>query len=1010
MIRKVPSASRPGLSPTLPPIGLVEALKTAVAAGEPVDFRQKRWKALAPTRTLRADLVRGLVIGQHAPRGVQILNAIIVGEIDLRNVRGPDGGAANILKLERCILEVGDPTRRPALDACHSHLSRLSLIECKASGLHMSSAVIDGDLILDGLRPLRNGTDCWVRARGIKVGGSVVASGAKLRSPKSCPPCWNDEATRYAFDLYGARIDGSLELRHRFTAYGGLRLVLASIGGDVRAEGAYLRAVDHENPGDKDRCIRSRGADIRGTVFLCCSPGSPHHRFEAEGIIDLADARVGGGVVMNGANLSRRRRTKKLGQSLALDRSSISGGVWLGTDTECGRQFAALDLISLTRAAVRGELSVAGSSPVDMQDATVGGMVTIDGAARFSAWEAVLGNSLRLTAGGDLVLNGTRVAGEATIAEADGNSITTLAGQGLQIGRDLTIRASGSAVDLSNSTAGGKAIIEATAGFTASDAIFEHSMELQAGGDIVLSGTRVAGDATIATTAERGITRLKAIGLKVGRDLNLGGRITGVADFSSSVIEGNLRIGTAKMTLKLDATNGLTRPELRLAGAHVRLGLKVNGIETILPVAQPPSVRAGKPAVDKPDSPPPLSQGAQWTETDAGALGGAWPPTVDLRGLRVGTLDDQEGTNWPRGLRLQVDGLEYDRTERLPDPAESAAQREATSPPTSEPGVGPGSAAEEALVPLDRVGTRRRWLFEGQYGREIPTAKDYRPQPFEQLAKVWRSEGSQSEATEITLSRLDFERRVYDRWVLFNNGIAVGKRGQVVEAPVISSSPSGRDSRFVSRVAQRASTGASFNRLSGRVISFIPLVVTLALGLAALLGAGVESVAAWGSVFVVAFVGSLLLRQRTARLKRWFLQLPFGYGLKSDRALVTFVALWFVGGGLAFLGTYPAIDVMKIDASNVATVYSGTEVVVPTEPRVGSTEIRCGNQIDPMLYALDVMVPLLDLRQEQRCTVSADSSAWFWRLVKVAYAVVGWIVVSGLVLTASGFVRRQIER
>ena len=37
-------------------------------------------------------------------------------------------------------------------------------------------------------------------------------------------------------------------------------------------------------------------------------------------------------------------------------------------------------------------------------------------------------------------------------------------------------------------------------------------------------------------------------------------------------------------------------------------------------------------------------------------------------------------------------------------------------------------------------------------------------------------------------------------------------------------------------------------------------------------------------------------------------------------------------------------------------------------------------------------------------------SAWFLRLVKVGYAVAGWIVVSGLVLTASGFVRRQIER
>lgn len=68
------------------------------------------------------------------------------------------------------------------------------------------------------------------------------------------------------------------------------------------------------------------------------------------------------------------------------------------------------------------------------------------------------------------------------------------------------------------------------------------------------------------------------------------------------------------------------------------------------------------------------------------------------------------------------------------------------------------------------------------------------------------------------------------------------------------------------------------------------------------------------------------------------------------------------------------------------------------------------DHIDPPLYALDVLVPLLDLRQEQRCTVSALDGSWFWRVVKVMYAVLGWIVVTRLVLTASGVVRRQVEQ
>jgi hypothetical protein len=58
------------------------------------------------------------------------------------------------------------------------------------------------------------------------------------------------------------------------------------------------------------------------------------------------------------------------------------------------------------------------------------------------------------------------------------------------------------------------------------------------------------------------------------------------------------------------------------------------------------------------------------------------------------------------------------------------------------------------------------------------------------------------------------------------------------------------------------------------------------------------------------------------------------------------------------------------------------------------------------------MVPVLDLRQEARCKISSadNPSAAFWRTMKGIYAVGGWIVVSGLILTVSGVVRRQVEK
>ena len=703
---------------------LLLALKAAVAAGKPADFLVEPWNELVPTGIIRAELVRELVVGDPAPSGVQFLHATIEGELDLRNARGPGGGAANTLKLEDCTLTVDDPSKSPGLDACHSHLSRLSLIRCHTTGIHMSGAVIDGDLILEGLQPLSVGGDCWIRARGIRVGGSLNASAAVLRSPRECPSCWKDDSTRYALDLYGAHIGGSLELRRRFTAIGGLRLVLATIGGDLRAEGAHLQGVDHQNSGDRDRCLRSRGADIRGTVFLCCSAGPPHHRFEADGIVDLADTHVGVGVVAYGASLRRLDPAKALDESLTLVRTKIDGGIWLTGADGCSDPFEASDTVHLEGVTVGAEVTIASSAAITMQDASVGGMVSVTGGASFNAWDAVFGNSLDLETGGDVVLKGGRVSGEATIVDAVPGSIASLDGQGLKVGRNLRISSSAGPVDLTNATAGGEVRVDVGAGFTALDAAFENSLKLHVGGEVVLSGTHVAGDATVGSVAGDEITSLTAIGLKVGRDLSLRGSVAGIADFSSAVIGGNLWIGTSDEALTLDGKPGLPQPELRLDRAHVRLALKVEDLALVH-----------------------MDDEAMWHQDPA--LDQRARPTVVLRGLRVGTLDDRDGRQWPPEVRLELDGFEYDRTDRLP---------EATDPTPS------------GVAHHDRVTARSHWLIDGQYGDRIPEPLDYKPQPFEQLAKVWRSEGNHAEATKITFHRLDLERKVYDGPV-FDDGI-----------------------------------------------------------------------------------------------------------------------------------------------------------------------------------------------------------------------------------------------
>lgn len=75
-------------------------------------------------------------------------------------------------------------------------------------------------------------------------------------------------------------------------------------------------------------------------------------------------------------------------------------------------------------------------------------------------------------------------------------------------------------------------------------------------------------------------------------------------------------------------------------------------------------------------------------------------------------------------------------------------------------------------------------------------------------------------------------------------------------------------------------------------------------------------------------------------------------------------------------------------------------------------EVECKDHISAMVYPLDAMIPLVDLRQEFRCQLSIKGEVWpvfDWGLMKGVYSVVGWLVLIGFIVTASGVVRRRIE-
>lgn len=126
------------------------------------------------------------------------------------------------------------------------------------------------------------------------------------------------------------------------------------------------------------------------------------------------------------------------------------------------------------------------------------------------------------------------------------------------------------------------------------------------------------------------------------------------------------------------------------------------------------------------------------------------------------------------------------------------------------------------------------------------------------------------------------------------------------------------------------------------------------------------------------------------------------------------------------LGLYLAIGALGADLLNrtgrlVVDVSYVAEDATPDTRAMSADSaapVRCGGEIDPIIYALDVMIPLIDLRQELQCEPGfADASyhgseleLFLLRLGKALYALFGAVLTGATVLTLTGVLRRRIER
>ncbi|BCT69152.1 hypothetical protein [Nitrosospira sp. NRS527] len=123
----------------------------------------------------------------------------------------------------------------------------------------------------------------------------------------------------------------------------------------------------------------------------------------------------------------------------------------------------------------------------------------------------------------------------------------------------------------------------------------------------------------------------------------------------------------------------------------------------------------------------------------------------------------------------------------------------------------------------------------------------------------------------------------------------------------------------------------------------------------------------------------------------------FDYGLFPGKSVTWFLMLWLlVGTGAFYFANYEVDEPVLVRHSGAGTLE------LPGQ--------RCGEEIDSLWYALDVFVPGLDLKQEDRCSVTTRDEAWPWRAFGVIYEILGAIVTPIMLLSVTGMLRRYIER
>lgn len=252
------------------------------STGVPVEDDPRQGSNWGADRTLRAEVIRTLIIGVN-PRwkvgasGVSIYGAKIIGSLDFTGVllRYP-------LSIQHSLIMgpvILQHASSGSLSFAGSYLAGIqspvqALFPEERISLIGDSLDANGDVLLSGL-VAKGG----VRLVEAKISGSLDCSGSSIENPHGM-----------ALDATRIRIDNYLLLNAGLVVKGQISLVDASIRGSVVATGALF----DDKGGD---ALMATGTDISGSLQL-------DGGFQATGAVKLDNAHVGQDLVLSGATLN----------------------------------------------------------------------------------------------------------------------------------------------------------------------------------------------------------------------------------------------------------------------------------------------------------------------------------------------------------------------------------------------------------------------------------------------------------------------------------------------------------------------------------------------------------------------------------------------------------------------------------------------------------------------------------------------------------------------------------